>query len=182
MIFHTKNAGQATIEFLFTFVFSVGILFLFVSLAINFTSGYIAHYATYMASRTYLTYDNTSFSESFSDDYAKAQAQEVFESFKLEKLAIKNGVLEFNEPSANNRYEYVGVRYSFEKNLSLFKPFGGNQKSKLVSESFLGREPIRATCLKQTCKAIAHILQKSGLGGTGDTCDNPHTTLFDNGC
>ena len=76
--YFSRHEGQSTIEFLLTFIFSIGILILFISLGLNLTRGYIAHYATYMASRTYLTADNTSFTDTSSDSYAEQEAENVF--------------------------------------------------------------------------------------------------------
>lgn len=177
-----NSYGQATIEFLMTFIFAVGFLFAFVSLALNMATGYMVHYATYMASRTYLVYDNGSASPEASDRYAEDNAKEVFDSYHLTKLGVHDAVFTVLSPDDATRYEYVGVRTTFEKPLSFFKLMGGGEKAKMISESFLGREPTRGTCLHRVCKAVEPILQKSGLGGGEDTCESPHVTLFDNGC
>ena len=51
---------------------------------------------------------------------------------------------------------------------------GGGGKVSMVSESFLGREPVISECAVGTCEAISEI--------TAEGCDNEFITLWDNGC
>ena len=54
----TKNEkGQSVIEFLMSFTLVVGLLMFFFKMALGYTNGYMVHYATFMASRAYLTND-----------------------------------------------------------------------------------------------------------------------------
>ena len=50
-----NQSGQSTIEFIFCFVFAVSFILLVFNTSLNYVSGYVAHYATFMASRVYLT-------------------------------------------------------------------------------------------------------------------------------
>ncbi|MFZ4713091.1 MAG: hypothetical protein ACOYL6_05250 [Bacteriovoracaceae bacterium] len=166
------------IEFLVAFIFSVGFLFLFISLGLNFTAGYMGHYATFMASRTYLTGGNDSISSATSDAIAKTRAIDVFNrnyAMKAFGVDVTLSAANFNEPPSGpkEKYEYVGVKIEFQKNLSMVGFGGGDQKLNLVSESFLGREPTRADCVEQLCQV---------MGVCGENTDNVHITLEDNGC
>mgnify|MGYP001384050434 CR=1 FL=1 len=49
------ESGQAAIEFVLTIAFGLGIVFLYVNFAFNYTVGYAVHYATFMAARTFQT-------------------------------------------------------------------------------------------------------------------------------
>lgn len=164
------------IEFLVSFVFSVGFLFLFISLGINFTSGYIAHYATYMASRAYLTGGkDASVNASTIDSQAKTEAEEVFKGFHVEAFNVTTEI-KFNPlpNSGGDKYEYTGAKIEFQRDLSMIGFGGGGLKLDLVSESFLGREPSRADCHDQLCQVY-------GVCGE-NTATEVHITLEDNGC
>jgi hypothetical protein len=162
------------IEFLVSFIFSVGFLFLFISLGLNFTSGYMAHYATYMASRTYLTAGNDSVSPGTSDGVARTKAEEVFKAFQLNKFGVDT-TLEIKSPPSGSgeKYEYTGAKMRFQKPLSMIGFGGGDQVLDLVTESFLGREPTRADCYNQLCNVF---------GVCSENTSNVHITLEDNGC
>ncbi len=177
------QAGQSVIEFLVTFVFSLGLLFIFVYLGLNFARGYMVHYATYQASRAYLTLDSTSLSFSASDDYAARKAREVFESFQLERLGISDLELFAIDVNSATKYEYVGMQARFKLPFTPFKAIGGSQPLELTSDSFLGREPIRSNCLKRVCYALQNAASGSSLNFSADaTCQSDHITAFDNGC
>jgi len=171
------NTGQSTIEFLLSFTFAIGIIFFTVSLGLNYTSGYLVHYSTYMSSRTYLTYDSTSNNPQSSDSSAETKAREVFQGFGLDKFGIDNySDLSFNAPGITDTYEYVGAVFKYFKPLSFFKILGGDIELELTSESFLGREPVRMDCLQRTCDSM------NGLSTNNCPGDVPHITAFDNGC
>lgn len=172
------------IEFILTFAFSIGILFLFISLGLNFTTGYLAHYATYMSARTYEVWDNSSNTSTSSDSRAKSEAEKVFQTYQLSKyqVMVKDGI-KFNPPDGG-KYEYVGAHIAFTRKLSAFGLLGADQKLELVSEAFLGREPTRADCVARICKAM----NSSSLGGfnfNDTSCDSGASveiTTEDNGC
>ncbi len=79
-----NQQGQAAIEFILTFAFGIGIVMLFVSLAMNMTRGYLVHYANFMASRTFLTYDSNSTNDVGSSiNKARERAVTTFKSYPL---------------------------------------------------------------------------------------------------
>ncbi|MFN8369003.1 MAG: hypothetical protein U0T83_00085 [Bacteriovoracaceae bacterium] len=164
-----NNKGQSTIEFIMTFAFTFGILFLFVKLAINSTTGYLVHYATFLSSRTYLVWENNGSTPNHSA--AEQQARMVFR--KIVKQSPEN--LQFNSPekvSPGFPYEYVGAYYSFSQGITVIPMVGGSQKANLYTESYLGREPTRATCMLR----IVELMKT--MPGT----NLKFATFFDDGC
>jgi hypothetical protein len=171
-----NSAGQSSIEFLFSFSITFIFIMLFVSLAMNLTSGYMVHLATYNASRVYLVYDrNTNAAFSTVDQEAEKEAEKQFYNpigNFLKEMGAKIGAvgeLKFNSPDSASRYEFVGAYFKFKKDFS-YVPFmsGGDvPKLDLESQSYIGREPTRLTCLKS--------LQKIMSG-------KKHSTMYDNGC
>ncbi len=188
-----KQDGQSTIEFILTFMFSLGIVFLFVNVAVNYSVGYVVHYATFMASRTYLTVDSGINNLASSEAPAQAAALSTFLRFKMQSLGVPAGgvlpagdsapglhINNFSEVNDSAEALFVGAYAVFERPLSFFRSVGGTTKSKFVSESFLGKEPVRADCYERTCAAIM-----LGIGGAGSGCTGGGTvdfTVFDNGC
>lgn len=176
---YLKNQrGQASIEFIITFIFTIGVFIFFIRLALNMSAGFMAHYATFMASRSYLVMDNGSNRDFNSDTNALEEARRIFSSFRLGRFGISgaSATLDANAPEyPAKKYEYVGIRYSFRLPLTGYKIFGGNETLNLQSESFLGREPVRANCYERTCEAM------KGINNAGGDCTD-HTTLYDNGC
>lgn len=176
-----KHSGQSTIEFLLTFVFALAFIFNFVQLAVNTGAGYLAHYTTFMASRSYLVYDDNSINPQTSDRGAELDARSQIDSKSgLDIIAIKNPEVSFNPPgNFPQKWEYTGVRMKIRKGFSPLSIVGGTVSASMISESFLGREPTRGTCLQRICNGIfaAHV---------GFACsfqaENLHLTLFDNGC
>lgn len=185
--------GQSTIEFIVTFTFGLGIVFLFVSLALNYSAGFLVHYATFMASRTYLTVESHTQTEGTTANMAKEEALKTLNRFRLSSLGVPTGSVLNGGGSAPGFYInahfpvvtprsdilYVGAYTVFEREPSLFKLIAGGDKVRYVSESYLGKEPSRIECWKQTCNAIL-----LGLGSTSE-CDTLSTndfTVFDNGC
>ena len=180
-------SGQAMVEFIMTVGFSLGIIFLFIQLAFNMTSGYLAHYATFMASRNYLVVDHGANDEKTVFRVAENKAREMFKSYQLEKFFIKDGVLTFSpvpQPGPGNREAqlYVGSKFTFEKKLSFLPLVGGDKKATMISESFLGKEPTRGQCLQRICQIMN--LKIGAMIGIQDICaDNfQHKTLYDDGC
>jgi hypothetical protein len=168
-----KSEGQSTIEFLTTLIFVIGIIFFYVKMSLSMTSGFLVHYATFISSRAYLVKDTNSNEPNGSDGAAKALAQQVFNDFNLENI-IPNFAPTFSvsDPEGNNNKVFNGVFVEYDAPFSISNLFGGKESARYVSESFLGREPTRAECLQQVCKAIDDL---------GASC-TLHTTVFDNGC
>jgi len=163
------NQGQSLIEFIMTLSFSLGIVFLFFSIAFNATDGYIAHYATFMASRTYLVVDVNANRPNGSDAIAQSEAQRVFTKY----LNPSKGKFYINSPDSIDGLPYVGAGFEFKQKFS-FGMIGVKDDMNLNSESFLGREPTRAECAERICYAFH---------GAGGGCESlVHFTLYDNGC
>jgi hypothetical protein len=156
-----KNGGQSTVEFLLTLVFSIAFLFLFVQLAINAGIGYLNHYATFMASRAYLVYDdNNQLVDSTLNQAEDFVRGTVMKQFGLDILGIDNDDIETNTlvnspANGTKKYEY------------------------LLSESFLGKEPTRGDCLERIC----NYTFEQHVGFLCNTqVESSHITVFDNGC
>jgi hypothetical protein len=195
MIKYNNSQGQSTIEFLLTFMFALGFLFLFVNVSVNYSAGYLVHYATFMASRVYMTYDTAGGgSAAASDNQAKQRALDTLKRFKVSALGVPVGgvnnccnseVAGFYINSAYNPVGnplYAGAVTVFKKPLSYFRAIAGDTEIRLVSESFLGKEPVRYECWERTCQAInLAILGNPGSCNAG-SAENKDITVFDNGC
>jgi hypothetical protein len=178
-----NQRGQSSIEFVLSFIFVLALFFLFVQLAINLTSGYFVHYATFMASRVYLTQDNGNASISSSvgtasgggGDSATAMAMSEFNKYRLDLFDVASSNLRFNIPESGVLYEFVGAYVKYQKPITIIKAIGGDAKIDFLSESFIGKEPTRHTCLDRACKSV---LQQDMECSSASM----HLTLFDNGC
>ncbi len=178
MLIHSKNKGQSTIEFIVTFVFAIGFTFSFFKIASIYTNGYLVHYATYMAGRAYMVFDNNSNNPAGSDNGASLLAKKVFEGFKLGGLLGGTiNELQLNDPESLNNYSnnlYVGAWFDFSQVLPT-PALGSGRELELRSESFLGREPTRSECYDRVCTAMGEAALQT------EYC-SIHSTLFDNGC
>jgi len=170
---YRSNKGQSTIEFLMSFIFGLGFLFVIFKISLNFTNGYLVHYATYMASRAYLVADNNSNQADGADKVAEQRAKEVFAKYKIPAVIESfTGDLQINSPESVAIKGFVGTWVEYQDKFTFSSLFGGNQDISFRSESFLGREPTRAECLERICHA---------LGDINSDC-NLHVTFYDNGC
>jgi len=169
--------GQSTVEFILTFAFGVSLILVIFNSALNYATGYLVQYATFMASRVYLTADNHtgsigSVGPSLSGSVEKAT--EAYNNYNL-SIFIPDGQFSINPAGATDASTYltVGAYTKFQLSIDALGKLAGQQKLEMVSESFLGKEPTRAECATRVCKAV-----------TGnDTCDrNLDVTLYDNGC
>jgi len=172
-----NNEGQSTIEFLITLTVALGILFSFFKLAILYTNGYFVHYVVFQASRAYMVGERHSNNEDGSDDEARNNAREVFESYNLPGIiAGFDGNLVVEDPVSNGnpqRNLFIGVRTNFSQKLLI--PGSGNTIDiDMQSESYLGMEPTRAECFFSTCRAMQEM-------GMGTQCGKI-STVADNGC
>jgi hypothetical protein len=177
MMIKANQAGQSTIEFIFTFAFGVSIIFMVFNSALNYCTGYLVHYATFMASRTYLTHDyhmGTPAGPDESMQGAQEAAVNTYAKYMLDAFGVGVDKFSVNEDSGNGAaYLTVGAKTVFEKRIDAIGQVTGETTLELVSESFLGHEPTRAHCASRTCYAIT--------GGT--QCSNElDITLYDNGC
>ncbi len=168
-----SNSGQSTIEFLMCFIYTFGLVIIFLNLSLNFTNGHVAHYANFMASRAYLVGDGNQPTAEQNDSYAQNVARKVFLKYKLSSF-IKDtrGGLKFNNPNDSVGSIFTGTYYQFEQKFSSVPFMGGNETVDYLTESFLGKEPSRAECLEQICNAFRAL---------GSNCII-HSTFFDNGC
>ncbi len=188
---HLKQGGQSTIEFILTFMFGLGIIFLFVNISVNYSVGYLVHYATFMASRTYLTFETGTGDPTGSDGAASTAALETFRRFRMETVGVPSGsvlpgggaeigfhINGYSSVSDSQGALFVGAYAVFERPLSFFRAIAGDTKGTMISESYLGKEPVRSDCWQRTCKAISLAVKgnPTACGGTDDY------TVFDNGC
>lgn len=171
-----NQTGQSTIEFIFSFVFALSLILLVFNTSLNYASGYVTHYATFMASRVFLTQDS---SQNFWGPGSRTapinEAKTTFKNYNLSILGI-NSQLEIKDPIEATAGEYlmVGAYVRYEKKMDLIGQIIGESKLQLISESYLGREPSRGVCASRVCYAI-----------TGKDSCNPESmdiTLFDDGC
>jgi hypothetical protein len=169
--------GQSTVEFILTFAFGVSLILAIFSTAMNFATGYLVHYATFMASRVYLTSDSHIGgigSSGASLNGAEAKAKDVFNGYKLTFFNVPNDNFVINPAGATDPSSYltVGGYTTFELRIDVLGNLTGQKKLEMVSESFLGKEVTRAECATRMCYAI-----------TGSTCDETmDITLYDDGC
>ena len=169
-----RREGQSTIEFLVTFPMVILFLFFFLKLSFNFTMGYLAHYATFMSSRTFLVFDD----DSKFDTNAENAARGAFRSVLLDRVSNKfRGNPTFNSVPdisgvGNASPVFKGAVFSYRETFSISNLLGGTDKVDLVSESFLGREPTRIGCLQRICQSLGEL-----VGNCTDL-----VTLSDNGC
>lgn len=173
-----NQKGQSTIEFIFTFAFGVSVILIIFKSAMNYTTGYLVHYATFMASRAYLTYDT--YTGSVTDTAASISgdveyAREVYRQYQLELFDVEPSGFSINRPGSSIAGDYitVGATMSFEKEIDAVGKITGQKKVRYTSESFLGKEPTRAVCANRICKAI------TGQTNCSDVMD---ITLYDDGC
>lgn len=164
-----NQKGQSVIEFLMSFSIVIGLLFFYFKMSLGFTNGYMVHYATFMASRAFLTAESRG-TDPDGDAFTKAKA--VFSRLLPDGFINGfNGELKVNDPDSVNFKVFTGVYTDYSEAFSM-GVVGGSTPISLRSESFLGREPTRIEANDQTCIAISRV--------TGNGCD-VLVTLDDNG-
>ena len=175
--FVRTEQGQSTVEFILTFAFGVSLILVIFNSALNYATGYLVQYATFMASRVYLTADTHTgrigaVEPSLSDAVEKSRS--AFNNYNL-NIFIPDGQFTVNPAGATDASTYltVGAYTKFELSIDVLGRITGQQKLEMVSESFLGKEPTRAECATRVCKAV------TGQSSCGPELD---VTLFDNGC
>lgn len=172
-IFKLNQNGQSAIEFILVIGFALGITFLFTTQAMNATKGYLVHYANFSASRVYLVHDGGNRSIGPNYAAAAAAAQDQMDSFNLDSLfGVKTDCEVENENAL-----FTGTVCRYEVVLNYFPMMAGGDNAKLVSESFLGKEPLRSTCYEMTCQAVSG--SRNDCQSKFETMD---ITLYDNGC
>lgn len=173
-----KESGQSTIEFIFAFAFGVSVVFMVFNTALNYATGYLVHYATFMASRTYLVSDVYSGYVASPPVPPTNNAVEVFNRYRLDIFGISSDGFAINKQEASvgaGEYLTVGARTLFEKPIDALGRVVGGGKLEFVSESFLGKEPTKAQCAQRVCFAVTG-------GICSDTAGSYDVTLYDNGC
>lgn len=173
-----SEAGQSTVEFILTFAFGVSLILVIFNTSMNFATGYLVHYATFMASRVYLTQDNMTGTIGNSSPALSGSvetAKTAFNVYNLSVFNVDNSSFIIN-PAGNtdpSTYMTVGGVTKFELNMDIMGQIAGSKKIEMTSESFLGKEVTRAECASRTCFGI------TGAESCDDTYD---ITLFDDGC
>lgn len=168
-----NEKGQSTTEFLMTFIFGFVIIFIFLKMSFTIGNGYLVHYATFMASRTYLVMDNNSNNPNGGDAEAFKRAGETFLSFLVDKLVPGwKANLQVNSPGNVSNQVFTGLWIEMKEQFGVSDLIGGKKPINLRSESFLGREPTISECMDRICKSMKLI---------GGDCRS-QSTMFDNGC
>lgn len=173
-----NQKGQSTIEFIFTFAFGVSVILVIFKAAMNYTTGYLVHYATFMASRSYVTFDNyrgTIAAPMSSIQGGEEHAASVFQQYRLDLFDVNPSSFRINRPGSSIQGDYVtvGGTTTFEREIDTIGKIAGQKTIRYVSESFLGKEPTRAVCAARVCYAIT---------GSTNCSMNMDVTLFDDGC
>ena len=171
-----NQSGQSTIEFIFAFSFGVSLILVVFNSSMNHISGYLAHYATFMASRSYLVQDSNlgSFSAEASLNNTLEIPTNVYKAYNLSFFDIPDSAFSINPANRDIvNYYKVGAKTVFEKDIDVLGKVMGQKKLNLITESFLGKEPTRNMCAIRICQAI-----------TGQSSCNVEMdiTLFDDGC
>lgn len=175
-----KNLGQSSIEFIMVFGISIGFFIIFLSLGINLTFGYIVHYATYDVSRAYLVIDNASqvVVDAQRNAATTAEGMVAFRGFTWNRILSSSYFraeditgFNFNQPD-DVIPEFVGVHYNYKRRLSDSGFVTGTQRVEYTSESFLGKEPVRAECYERICERMDGACSRL----------QDEVTVFDNGC
>lgn len=170
-----NEKGQSTVEFILTFAFGVSLILVIFTTSMNYATGYLVQYATFMASRVYLTADNSLASPMATISQAGQKAEETFAIYNLSIFDVPNSNFKINpveEGMTPSQYLTVGGRTTFELTIDVMGKIAGEKKLEMVSESFLGKEPSRAECARRLCFAIS----------SNENCSTFDITLFDNGC
>lgn len=174
-----KESGQSTVEFIITFVLGLSLVLVVFNTSLNYATGYLVHYATFMASRVYLTADNhtgTIGNSTPSLGQAVSRATDAFNNYNLGVFKVPSQNFRINRVESvgdSSQNMTVGAATNFELTIDMLGRITGQKKLELVSESFLGKEPTRAECASRVCMAV-----------TGRTVceDAMDITLFDDGC
>jgi hypothetical protein len=172
-----NDRGQSTIEFIITFAFGVSLILMVFFSALGHVKGYLLHYATFMASRTYLVAESYSGTISQTESWtqvAEQKSRETFSQYMLDAAIDPDPQFYINAPTGNaSEALTVGAFSLLSLRIDALGKVAGQTKLELSSESYLGKEPTRAHCANRAC-----------VGVTGQTtCDQTmDVTLYDNGC
>jgi hypothetical protein len=176
-----NQLGQSTVEFILSFAFGVSIVLFIFNASLKYATGYLVHYATFMASRVYLTADKHVGQVGDPDQAhtgSEARAKDAFMMYNLSVIRIPNENFKINtvlnaRANFSSQTLTVGAYTTFDVPIDILGQVAGQKKLELVSESFLGKEPTRAECATRVCKALTDQ----------DVCSSDmDITLFDDGC
>jgi hypothetical protein len=176
-----NQEGQSTIEFLVSMIFVLGFVFLFLRISIIYTNGYLVHYATFSAARSYMVFHMDSNQPDTVYQRAATDSLRVFKSFNLESFIADFPYGQFKTHNADpaggdfNNNLYIGNWVEYKDGFSVPGNPSGRINLNLRSEAFLGKEPPRSECAERTCDAIGSA---TGAGGNCKLL----ATLYDNGC
>ena len=167
----SKQKGQSTIEFLISFTVIFGLAFFIVKTTMNYGNGFYLHWATYAASRAYLTFETSDNDEGRENLFSKSEkkGKDLFDAYGIKDVSLK-----FNHLSTAGRPVLIGSYAEFESRFSPMSNIGNDDKVIYRSESFLGKEPPRGYCHART---LERVMQASGTDEI-----KKFMTVFDNGC
>ena len=172
--------GQSSIEFIMSLIFTFALMGFAIHLSINTAVGYIVHYATFVASRTFLVANSN---DEQNDNAAMTTARASFD--RVIGIPGKNSLMDFHSvdlmESSGGLYEYIGVYTKFSRKMApRGSPIASNVNVQFISESYLGREPTRRRCWERVCEIMQSAYGPSCAPNPGQS---PYfATLFDNGC
>jgi hypothetical protein len=132
-----NQKGQSTIEFIFSFIFALSLILLVFNTSLNYTSGYVAHYATFMASRVFLTQDSN-LADGGNRAKAATAAKETFNEFKLDVFGIQ-AELQVNDDLDVDAGEYlmIGVYAPFKRRMDILGRVTGQTHLDLMRLEFV---------------------------------------------
>lgn len=169
--------GQSTMEFLVTFPLIFLFAFHLLKVALNFTRGYLVHYGAFMTARHYLVHDDDSRDgegAGTAEDSARTYFRRLPIRHMVPGLGRGRGELVFHSGAGGEDPVFRGLHYTYDETFSYTKFLGSTAAMPLRSEAFIGREPTRAECLAQICRAMEPLTQDRTCGLL--------VTLSDNGC
>ncbi len=179
-LIHKKKSisGQASIEFLLSFMLAFSLVLVFIYFSANLVTGYVVHHATFVSSRAFLVGDAASESNlelgvSRGISMAKDTFEQSLGGFKIDHEGLKFNVhpsVSQGETTSTDIAEYYGAYLVFRPP---FRIAGDKEKNKLLSESFLGKEPTRAEC---DCQI------RTAMGFRCGSEIDEDVALYDNGC
>ena len=125
-ILKNNKKCQSLAEFILTFGIVCIVVILFVKLAFNYTKGYIIHYVTYMASRSYMVQDNNSGTPETTDNDAKTIAINSVYRKIFNEIPTTN-IKTLNPAGASNKI-YIGIKTSVLETFHFLRWLEGEEK------------------------------------------------------
>lgn len=137
----------------------------------DYGNGYYLHWATYAASRVYLTFDTNDNGAGLANVFsgAETKAKNLFNAYGINDVNIA-----FNNMGAAGRNVLIGAYAEYDTKFSPMSNINPDQRINFRSESFLGKEPPRGYCHERALERIQNA------SGSGEIIN--FMTVFDNGC